>query len=427
MKLISLIYFLILLLNIRSVPNPTLKVIGIVEIFRHGARAPIAKYSDSKKLYFGSERSQLTINGFRQHVILGRWLRRRYLSGDIYKLFDDDSLKTNEITIYSSPTQRTIFSAAAHFLGFLPESKIKINFIGHPEIKTRDVPPIINFRLKKRSKEIIINVIEDGKDNLFKAKLCYKKGHEKPLIQEVIKKRMFDIRVTEFKLAIDEILKKYGDFYKYKEFDKELLNNKNKYSELTMKNLVDVLRQYKYHNDINFSDLNLNEDTLTTIKKNRLNYFYSHRLEETDSKKLYVSRMFQLITNFFNNKIHNRTYEKMLVFSGHDDNIASVLANLLDKQHLLDLIYNGIKDRKDYYFVVPPLASSILIELIEVIGSKKHYIRLIYNGDEITENFIKKVNYDDELGLLDFSDFIQLLESRILVDYKTLDCKIKRK
>ena len=238
---------------------------------------------------------------------------------------------------------------------------------------------------------------------------------------------MFDIRVTEFKLAIDEILKKYGDFYKYKEFDKELLNNKNKYSELTMKNLVDVLRQYKYHNDINFSDLNLNEDTLTTIKKNRLNYFYSHRLEETDSKKLYVSRMFQLITDFFNNKIHNRTYEKMLVFSGHDDNIASVLANLLDKQHLLDLIYNGIKDRKDYYFVVPPLASSILIELIEVIGSKKHYIRLIYNGDEITENFIKKVNYDDELGLLDFSDFIQLLESRILVDYKTLDCKIKRK
>ena len=87
MKKLSLLFILFIYLTKEICSTPEL--IASVEIFRHGARAPTVKYSENKNLYFGAKRSQLTINGFRQHILLGRWIRRRYIHGDVDDLLEE--------------------------------------------------------------------------------------------------------------------------------------------------------------------------------------------------------------------------------------------------------------------------------------------------------------------------------------------------
>ena len=425
MQQLTVFYVMFLIFSVKPLRIPEYKVLGVVEIFRHGARAPKTNFSSGPKLYFGSKRSQLTINGFRQQILLGRWLRRRYIYGDSYKLLSESSLKQNEFIIYSSPTQRAIFSSSAHLLGFLPQTTIKINFLGQQEVKTNDIPPITNFKLRKSYKEIVVNVVDPNNDSMFKPQVCRRKESMLNLIEEINKKDIFSISQKELKFAIDDILEKYGEFYENKTFHKEFLEDGNKYSSLTLTNLVDVLRQYKYHNNIEFDDLKLDSISLVALKKNRLNYFYNHRLDDSLGKKLYVSHMFSLIEEFFEKKLKNNTEVKMIMFSGHDNNIVDVISNLLDSNFLRNIIFKAVKSRKDYYFVVPPLASSIVIELVKVEGHELPFIKFLYNGDEITSHFAQHLEYEEDLGLLSYKGFMKLLSSRISDEFRSLKCNKK--
>jgi hypothetical protein len=257
---------------------------------------------------------------------------------------------------------------------------------------------------------------------LFKVRYCRVKGYTDNLWNSSGKQDIFTIEEKELKMAIDHILEKYGEFYQDEGFKRDFLSPGKKYSTITLKNLVDVLRQFKYHNGLEFSELELNEESVIAIKKNRLNYFYNHRLEESESKKLYVSKMFSLIKQFFKEKIGKLSKKDMLVFSGHDNNIADVLSNILDTQFLRDIIFKAPNSRKDYYFVVPPLASSILIELLELKTTNQNFIRVYYNGEEISRHFAHQVSYDDDLKVLSYNDFEQLLDSRISDELDSLDC-----
>ncbi|MFM7851679.1 MAG: hypothetical protein ACKO96_07095, partial [Flammeovirgaceae bacterium] len=64
---------------------------GAFELVRHGARTPLIKESHSE-LYFGTQRSQLTINGFRQHFLLGKWIKKRYMSNKYNSFLTEESI-----------------------------------------------------------------------------------------------------------------------------------------------------------------------------------------------------------------------------------------------------------------------------------------------------------------------------------------------
>lgn len=156
------------------------------------------------------------------------------------------------------------------------------------------------------------------------------------------------------------------------------------------------------------------------MKKSRINNFYDHRLVETKQKRLYVSNMFDIVYNFFNEKAHNKTPTKFILFSGHDTTIVNVLVNILAKSYLEHKAYEAMEKSDNYYFLVPPLASSVLFEIVEVEGEDQLFARVVYNGKEIKEGFIKNVKYYEDLDLLDFNDFRNLIFSRIEKDYKNL-------
>ena len=403
----------------------TINVLASVELFRHGARAPIVKFTENKDLYFGSKRTQLTINGFRQHLLLGRWVRRRYISGDIHTLLKDD-LVSKQIKVYSSPRQRTIFSASSHILGLIPNSLIKINFEGNQKLKTTDLPPIDKFHLRSKNlREVTINVIDPQKDTLFHGINCRRRNHNTSFKKEQYnyhnsKNKFFIINPGELKNSIDDILSNYGNHFKG---NLPFENQENKYTEKTLGKLIDFLDQYKYHN---MNDLNLDKETIVVMKKGALNYYYVPRLDGLNVNKFRVSKMFQIISQFFQEVILGKTETKLLIFSGHDDNITNFISVLFDKEFLKSKIFKSIEKQEEFDFLIPELASSILIELIEHIDSKRHYIRLLYNGEEIISNFSSPLKLVEEVRLINYEDFLHLLRNNIDDDIDKLDCSYSK-
>ncbi len=417
-RVFSFLFYLLLLTNITLInTSSNIKVLGVVELIRHGARAPLITFNEkAKNLFFGTKRSQLTINGYRQHLLLGRWIKRRYVDGDVFKLISEKDIP-KQVKIMSSPVQRTIFSAAAHVMGLYPDSIIKYSFEGQSDYKTDDIPPIEGYKEDTRDgSEVKISVLDNEKDTMFRVNLCKRIGSN-TLIRKEYKNDIvfFNITNYELKSAIDDVNKTYGKYFIKSHFD-----YKNFYKVKTLNIMLKVLRPYEYHSDMK---LRLKRETLETITKAILNRLYGYRLKETKYKKLLSSHMLDTISTFFSQKINNpNSVEKFILLSAHDSNIINVFVNLFSEEFLTKKILNSVSDKKDKAFLVPPLASSLLFELIQVNGDKNYWVRIIYNGENITNGFASEIKKFGKYDLLNFQDFKNLLNSRIDSSYKMLNC-----
>lgn len=120
--------FIFLLLNIIQFYFSSSKAVllSVFEVNRHGARTPKHFEERQKKLFFGSQNMQLTINGFRQEQLLGSFIREKYV--DKLKFLSPE-YKPEEFCLISSPTQRTIFSAAGFLSGLYPNYVVKNKYV----------------------------------------------------------------------------------------------------------------------------------------------------------------------------------------------------------------------------------------------------------------------------------------------------------
>ena len=134
--------------------NAKATLISVVELNRHGARTPKWFGEKQKDLFFGSQNMQLTINGFHQEQNLGHHIHKRYV--DNVK-FLSSNYSPEEFTILSSPTQRTVFSAAGFLSGLYPDYTVN-NFF----LKTiKEMGEIESLRKAPINKEININWLKD--------------------------------------------------------------------------------------------------------------------------------------------------------------------------------------------------------------------------------------------------------------------------
>ena len=234
----------------------------------------------------------------------------------------------------------------------------------------------------------------------------------------MVNKDLFDITEKEYKLAIDDIVENYNTFFKSKLYLNQLKNLK--YTAQTLKILNAFVNPVLYHQNLK---LNLHKETFQTLKKGMLNRFYKNKFEDSVNKKLLSSRMFHMILNLFRRRIQGKALEKMLIFVSHDHNIINFISNLFSSSFLKKKIYSSLDNKDDLEFLLPPLASSLLIELIAVEGEKDYFIRLLYNGVELKSQFGMDVEYYPNLGLLSYNDFRKLMLSQIDFSFKTLDCR----
>jgi hypothetical protein len=114
----------------------------------------------------------------------------------------------------------------------------------------------------------------------------------------------------------------------------------------------------------------------------------------------------------------------MISFSGHDTNLVNFISNVLDSEFLKEKINSSLENKLDYNFLVPPLASSIILELHQSLDeSSNYFINLIYNGKAINnQKFRKNVKIDEESGLLNYNNFRDVLKSRIDESFRSLVC-----
>ncbi|KYM98697.1 Lysosomal acid phosphatase [Cyphomyrmex costatus] len=116
-------------------------------LYRHGDRTPIAPHANdpykNESLWpvpFG----QLTNIGKHQHLLLGRWLRKRY-SG-----FLSDMYTPYDIYIQSTDVDRTLMSAEANLAGLYPPVRTEIwdNNIYWIPIPVHTIPALEDYVLK---------------------------------------------------------------------------------------------------------------------------------------------------------------------------------------------------------------------------------------------------------------------------------------
>uniref|UniRef100_A0A8C0VUC7 acid phosphatase n=1 Tax=Castor canadensis TaxID=51338 RepID=A0A8C0VUC7_CASCN len=127
-----LLLLLLLLLPPQALPEGPLVFVALV--FRHGDRAPLASYpTDPHKEAVSSlwprGLGQLTREGIRQQLELGRFLRRRY------KAFLSPEYRREEVYIRSTDFDRTLESAQANLAGLFPEAAP-----GNPEADWKPIP-----------------------------------------------------------------------------------------------------------------------------------------------------------------------------------------------------------------------------------------------------------------------------------------------
>lgn len=394
------------------------RLLNVVQLNRHGARTSTNFRNGLLSKYFGSD-MKLTPNGYRQHQILGQYIHDKYIN----RLhFLSETYQKNQFEIFSTQTQRTIFSAEGFLSGLYPGSVVKVSYDNKAlDIITNDtIPFLLNYKplFNFQQTEIELKVIDLKNDIMFHPMNCKLNG--KKLKNELIKNNknlFFNISEAEIKESIDEIAK----FLNVTLNQSAPVNDSQKMTELQKLFFV-----YSYH--FNKQWENLSPKAKILMRKMVLNKWYSTRTKDTKYLKLGVSAIFDEILSKFNNAKKRQSFLKeknkiFTVYSTHDTTLVNILSNLISLNVIKDKVHKALYDDKVFNFLVPPFASSIIFEFhSDDNNPSKYYVQVYYNGELITKN-IK--NIDDNLikdGKIPYDEFVKLFKNAIDFDYKKMDC-----
>jgi hypothetical protein len=411
MLLKKMIIKLVVLLLVPAIKSGEL--LGVVEVNRHGARTPQNFPELSEKLFFGSKDMSLTINGFRQEQILGKYVKQKYIKD--YPLISK-VYKKDEFQIISSPTQRTIFSAAGFLSGLYPDYTMKMNYDGHNNMLSETPLPLSIS--KEHLKEIPLEVCDVSKDSLFFALDCNFKGKNIKRLLRQSEISIFTFREDQLSNAIKELEVFLRIPSATHITGNDLLKSKNIENEL--KNLVKYY--FPYVNHFKSQLKTLSDESWKTIKRLVLNDWYSFRLKENKLMKMTTSAFFEKLKIFISDLIdkNKQPHLKYQVISGHDTLLVNIISNILEKDFLVKKILNAVEDDSDFNFVVPPFASNLFFEFHKEDDLK---VKVIYDGWNITPNII----YNTEKNpLMNLETFMKLLDTLIEEEYKLINCS-KRK
>lgn len=440
-------------------------LLSVFEINRHGARTPKSFESLQKKLYFGSQNMQLTINGYRQEQLLGKLIEQKYIKK--YNFLPKEYNK-KDFSLTSSPTQRTIFSAAGYLSGLYPDNIIKVKFINinndlknevnktihqntknlrSPEKKIfnsnemvlqlkndDEIPQLKDFTESEKNpkniitnsltKEISLNIDNPLTDRIFHAWKCFHKGN---LLVDYLNNLnpIFDITTQEITKALAEL-------ENYLKFSPNDYTDKIKTDKDKLSNLVKFYMSYEYH--FKLSSLLLSKDTIKTYRKIIINDWYSIlNAQNQHVLKIPISELFDLLFTHFKDGIKNHkspymknnNYTKFKVFSAHDTVIINMLRSILDTSYIKENLKSALEDDNIYNFFIPQFGSYMIYELHYDETQKNYFVKVIYDGMKVYEG-IKIFNLSEEKDKLRkeirFERFEEIMKNVINKDYLRLDC-----
>ena len=105
--------FLLCLLILSPLADSKLEM--VLEVFRHGAREPLDRPFDPAD--WTEFQGELTLAGMRQHYLLGKEMRKRYIEQT--ELLSQN-FNHSELYVRSTDVNRTIMSVQSHLMGLYP-------------------------------------------------------------------------------------------------------------------------------------------------------------------------------------------------------------------------------------------------------------------------------------------------------------------
>ena len=331
-----ILYFLyFFLLNILDCS----KLKGVIDIFRHGARSSNTVDKTGKDIinqFWEHGKAELTSTGIRQHYLAGSQMRIKY-----YHQTNFLSNDYNELSMYSTNTNRTILSGYARLIGLLNS--------------TNNIIPIkmIELPVKSRNFDEQCFTEEKGKlNNETKAKIeKYMKKFENTIYPK-LKNKLY--LLIEKKLSKGRNLS-YVPSSKLKKFEPKMMYHITEAiycSQIEKKNL---------------SYLELSSMNFTFFEEFRHFFLFNGKRDRNETIS-YISPYVKLILSKIDNFFIKGNKLKYIGLAVHD----STLVNFIKIFEMANII-----SKEMYQF---PFASQLLIEVYENLD-----LRFIYN-DKILFN-----------------------------------------
>jgi hypothetical protein len=420
-----------ILLRYIPIENSETKVVMIISLLRHGARTP-SKLRPEFLTYFSSTQTgKLTLNGFRQMILLGKVHRSEYFENThhMFKDFINKNKIKEQFLLISSPYQRAVESGIGYVTGLLPELLFKIHDVNNLIDNEENIlPPIINTKDNNETSTYtnnLFNIIVESshRDVIFHSRKClfpetvYKNNEDKH-----INDKQFNYLTTDEKKIVYEFYKDHFNIT-LKEIDFEEFTDKLARSLYTAVRCINA--------NYNSGDkIKIPGNVEKILKKLFAYYLFIIRTDNDEITKITSSPFLDHILNFFDHKISNSEnklefYElgkfnytdlKLVTYSGHDYNFVGLIKNLLNIQTILEYIENI-----DIYhkFLIIPFASNLDFHLIKSSGD--YYVKIFLNGEEIFERLRsykqgEEIIYEKNRGI-PYKIFKKILQSRIFKNY----------
>lgn len=369
-------------------------------LFRHGARAPWNSLDINNIDLFGSQwdgDSQLTAVGLRQHYLLGYKNRLKY-----FKNLNITSFNPNEISIFSTETDRTIMSAYSELFGmYQPGSGPKLT----AEQLNNDLPPIKNFDFSKKKAELGDNAVGSSINpipvHLFDKYAQYFHLYDSKLCPPVKDIQDANKKTEKFLNFSNTIIQNYGQRM-IKLINKtdvsELKNYYHMYYifDTFMSNYIDGRNMSKL-NEVNLDIpefYNLTVDFLTWDQ-----YYINYGDKDNFVARMSFSPIFRNLFGIIDSRIaldndqknpdnYNPRNPKILLHSGHDTSLAAMYSFL--KYFFGDRIqYEYTYFASSFYFELFKNETSNNMRDDPVNIDDTYYLNILYNEVNIFGGPIK--------------------------------------
>lgn len=424
----------------------TIETLMVVNFIRHGNRTPGKIFKEIKSLFHQMDTKKLTLTGFKQMNILGKYIRKLYI--DSKKLKINQESISHEYLIISSPSQRSIDSSIAYSLGLFPDKIFKFYDFNNKNINREASPPIllhyedVDYLNHLRNSKDYYNLVIDNKNKntLFHAKKCifgskqYPKNKDFQHLTQDDKKEAYKYFQTHFPQTLKNI---------------EVSDLNDKMARSIYSSMRCVNKHYRKQFVIP-KNLEANLKRMLTV------YNYFVKISNDEASKLMSSSFFDHLIKFFDNRIkwhlkknkiytndnfyqallgdeintlesleeflprlENEDYSqlKLVTYSGHDGNLTSLIRNFLYERQIWDYFKN-FEAYKSLLYI--SFASNIDFNLNHLAKENKYYVKIFINGKEPFERVRSYLDgeyltYDEEKGI-EYSEFRQLIVTRIHED-----------
>ena len=372
----SVLLLLILSLSIQRTTQKKTKI--VLEIFRHGARDIVNKFPLESKVSSSRESiGDLTMTGMRQHYNLGSLFQLKY--ADFLKREIDNN--PSSVQTFSSDRHRTIASLNAHLQGIFASRNI--NSPKTSKAKTSWLPPSVsksNYKknLSKlntdKSKAIPVNFFFPADIQGEKSNFLFHSQYICPTVFPIQNLQNREIPPNMLKILEPslQVLKKSGyDIGKLYPNESAKLNSILETTDYILAQYWSVPSEKIDYNLLIHSEVLQNLMIIILLDFDKV-------------RKLMVYHIFKKVSENLERYQKNKDYKKLMIFSGHDDNVISILLTLYNKDNVDILLVNyqqflanATVNSKDEYlamkqklsenkcFPTIPFASNLIFEIFK--------------------------------------------------------------